>query len=91
MLLEIGTWLIRTEGDPAHVLAADRTLVAFAQHWFVRETVGLLRRTFARLDVSSRTLFALIEGFVKFEDKGRKGKFISVYAEQPAAPAVETA
>ncbi|PYS92273.1 MAG: 50S ribosomal protein L27 [Acidobacteria bacterium] len=37
------------------------------------------------------TLFALIEGFVKFEDKGRKGKFISVYAEQPAAPAVETA
>ncbi len=30
------------------------------------------------------TLFALIEGFVKFEDKGRKGKFISVYAELPA-------
>src|SRR5688500_5223276 len=27
------------------------------------------------------TLFALIEGFVKFEDKGRRGKFISVYAE----------
>jgi len=59
--LEIGTWLIRTEGDAAHVLAADRTLIAFAQHWFVRETLGLLRRTLARLDVSSRTLFALIE------------------------------
>jgi len=59
--LEIGTWLIRTEGDAAHVLAADRTLIEFAQHWFVRETVGLLRRTLARLDVSSRTLFALIE------------------------------
>ena len=59
--LEIGTWLIRTEGDAAHVLAADRSLLAFAQHWFVRETLGLLRRTLARLDVSSRTLFALIE------------------------------
>ena len=59
--LEIGTWLIRTEGDAAHVLAADRTLIAFAQHWFVRETVGMLRRTLARLDVSSRTLFAMIE------------------------------
>jgi large subunit ribosomal protein L27 len=33
------------------------------------------------------TLFALIEGFVKFEDKGRKGKFISVYTEQPAETA----
>jgi large subunit ribosomal protein L27 len=30
------------------------------------------------------TLFSLIEGFVKFEDKGRRGKFISVYAERPA-------
>ena len=27
------------------------------------------------------TLFALIEGFVKFENKGIRGKFISVYAE----------
>jgi benzoyl-CoA-dihydrodiol lyase len=30
-------------------------------HWFVRETIGYLRRTFSRLDVSSRSLFALIE------------------------------
>jgi large subunit ribosomal protein L27 len=33
------------------------------------------------------TLFALIEGFVKFEEKGRSGKFISVYPEAVAAPA----
>jgi len=59
--LELGTWLLRTEGDPAHVLAVDRTLARFCDHWFVRETVGMLRRTLARLDVSSRTLFALIE------------------------------
>jgi benzoyl-CoA-dihydrodiol lyase len=43
------------------VLAADAALLAHRDHWFVRETIGFLRRTFARLDVSSRTLFALIE------------------------------
>jgi benzoyl-CoA-dihydrodiol lyase len=59
--LEIGTWLLRTEGDPAAVLASDAVLVANQQHWLVRETVGYLRRTFSRLDVSSRSLFALIE------------------------------
>ena len=37
------------------------------------------------------TLFALIEGFVKFEDKGRKGKFISVYAELPQEAVAEAA
>jgi benzoyl-CoA-dihydrodiol lyase len=58
---DIGTWLLRTEGDARHVLAADKTLLDFAGHWFVRETTGMLRRTLARLDVSSRTLFALIE------------------------------
>ncbi|NBS95107.1 MAG: benzoyl-CoA-dihydrodiol lyase [Betaproteobacteria bacterium] len=59
--LEIGTWLIRTEGDPAAVLAMDATLIAHQSHWLVRETIGLLRRTLSRLDVSSRSLFALIE------------------------------
>ena len=59
--LDIGTWLLRAEGDISNVLAADRTLLRFARHWFVRETLGMLRRTLARLDVSSRTLFALIE------------------------------
>jgi benzoyl-CoA-dihydrodiol lyase len=38
----------------------DATLMA-QKHWLVRETIGLLRRTFSRLDVSSRSLFALIE------------------------------
>jgi benzoyl-CoA-dihydrodiol lyase len=59
--LDIGTWLIKTEGDAAAVLAMDATLLALGDHWLVRETVGLLRRTFSRLDVSSRSLFALIE------------------------------
>ncbi|MFJ2994048.1 2,3-epoxybenzoyl-CoA dihydrolase [Pandoraea sp. NPDC087047] len=59
--LDIGTWLLRTEGDAKHVLAADASLLAHQDHWFVRETIGMLRRTFARIDVSSRSLFALIE------------------------------
>ncbi len=58
---EIGTWLIKTEGEVGAALALDATLQAHASHWLVRETVGLLRRTFSRLDVSSRSLFALIE------------------------------
>ena len=59
--LDIGTWVFRTQGDIAKVLEADATLEKFADHWFVRETRGMLRRTLARLDVSSRSLFALIE------------------------------
>jgi benzoyl-CoA-dihydrodiol lyase len=59
--LELGTWILKTEGDAAPVLAVDATLARHANHWFVRETLGLLRRTLARLETSSRTLFALVE------------------------------
>jgi len=59
--LELGTWLLKTHGNRAHVMAVDAVLRERADHWFVRETVGMLRRTLARLDVTSRTLIALIE------------------------------
>lgn len=59
--LDIGIWLIKTQGDAAAVLASDAVMLANKDNWFVRETIGLLRRTFSRLDVSSRSLFALIE------------------------------
>lgn len=59
--LDIGTWILKTEGDAQQVLAADAALEQHAGHWFVRETAGMLRRTLARLDVTSRSLFALIE------------------------------
>ena len=59
--LEIGTWLLRTRGDAALTLAVDATLRRNESNWFVRETIGMLRRTLARLDVTSRTLYALIE------------------------------
>jgi len=59
--LEIGTWILQTRGESRRVLAVDETLAAHASHWFVRETIGQLRRTLARLDVSSRSLFAVID------------------------------
>ncbi|MSR12991.1 MAG: benzoyl-CoA-dihydrodiol lyase [Gammaproteobacteria bacterium] len=59
--LDIGTWILQTRGDPFAVLALDATLEAHQTDWFVHETIGMLRRTFARLDVSSRTLYALLD------------------------------
>jgi benzoyl-CoA-dihydrodiol lyase len=59
--LELGVWLLQTRGDVRAMLALDRTLEQFNSHWFVRETIGMLRRTLARLEVSSRTLFAIID------------------------------
>jgi benzoyl-CoA-dihydrodiol lyase len=58
---ELGTWILKTRGDLDAVLRVDATLLAHGSNWFVRETVSMLRRTFARLDVTSRTLFAVID------------------------------
>jgi benzoyl-CoA-dihydrodiol lyase len=59
--LDIGTWLLRTQGDALLALQSDAILLQHQSHWLVKETIGLLRRTLARLDVSSRSMFALID------------------------------
>jgi len=59
--LEIGTWTWHTRGDANAMLAMDATLMAHAAHWLVRETIGMLRRTLARLDVTSRSMYAIID------------------------------
>jgi benzoyl-CoA-dihydrodiol lyase len=59
--LELGLWIIRTEGDARNVLDVDATLFANRANWFVREVIGMMRRTLARVDVSSRSIYALIE------------------------------
>ena len=59
--LEIGMWQLQTRGDPSLVLAADAALIANQTNWFVREVAGMLRRTLARLEVSSRSLFAIVD------------------------------
>ena len=58
---EIGTVIVRTEGDRNAVLALDATLVALQSHWLVREIVSMMKRTLKRMDLTSRTFFALIE------------------------------
>ena len=59
--IEIGIWILKTAGHLEHLLACDAAMQTHADHWLVRETLGLMRRTFARIDVSSRSVFALIE------------------------------
>ena len=51
----------RREGDPARVLAVDETLLAHQEHWLVREIVHFMKRTLKRMDLTSRSFFALIE------------------------------
>ncbi|HEV2260358.1 MAG TPA: 2,3-epoxybenzoyl-CoA dihydrolase [Streptosporangiaceae bacterium] len=58
---ELGTWVFRTQGDPAKVLAYDELLLASAGDWFANEVVHYLKRTLRRLDVTSRSLIAVIE------------------------------
>ncbi|MFZ2738411.1 MAG: 2,3-epoxybenzoyl-CoA dihydrolase [Burkholderiaceae bacterium] len=59
--LEIGCWVIKTRGDASLVLQMDRVLEQLKTHWLVKETTGALRRTLARLDVTSRSLLALVD------------------------------
>jgi benzoyl-CoA-dihydrodiol lyase len=56
---EVGLWLLHTTGDADAVLAVDRFILEHQAHWFIREVLGMLRRTFARLDVSSRSMYAV--------------------------------
>jgi benzoyl-CoA-dihydrodiol lyase len=59
--LELGTWVLRTRGDAHRVLAHDRLLLANIDDWRATEIVHYLKRTLKRLDVTSRSLIALIE------------------------------
>ncbi len=58
---ELGTWVLTTEGDPASVLDTEATMAGHDQHWLVREARAFWKRTLKRLDVSARSVVALIE------------------------------
>jgi benzoyl-CoA-dihydrodiol lyase len=58
---ELGLLVVRTQGDLAKIIAADGLLEAFSKNWLVREIRLLLKRVFKRLDLTSRSLIALIE------------------------------
>jgi len=59
--LELGLWVMKTTGSPEAVLAIDKLLLSRQDNWFVREVLGRMRRTFARLEVASRSLYAIAE------------------------------
>ena len=44
--LDLGLWIFRTEGDSNNVLAVDTALFSNRDHWFVREVIGMMRRTY---------------------------------------------
>jgi benzoyl-CoA-dihydrodiol lyase len=58
---ELGTWVLRTEGDPRRVLGYDELLLTNSEDWLASEIVHFYKRTLKRLDVTSRSLVALIE------------------------------
>ncbi len=58
---ELGTWVLASEGDAGNVRLADDVLLTHQSDWLVREIVLYLKRSLKRLDVSSRSLVALIE------------------------------
>ena len=59
---EIGTIVLRTEGDPTRCWRSTRRCVAHQSHWLVREIILFMKRTLKRLDLTSRTFFALHRG-----------------------------
>ena len=59
--LELGSWVVRTSGDPVRVLGYDRLLLDHRDDWLANETIQYLKRSLKRLDVTSRSIIALIE------------------------------
>jgi benzoyl-CoA-dihydrodiol lyase len=60
--LELGTWVIRTKGDVEDALAFERVIERYSgQDWLVNEIRHYFKRVLKRLDVTSRSLIALIE------------------------------
>jgi benzoyl-CoA-dihydrodiol lyase len=59
--LDLGLWIFKTAGNAEAVVAIDEFILDHQDNWFVREVLGMMRRTFARVDVTSRSLYALVE------------------------------
>ena len=59
--LDLGLWIVKATGNPETVIAYDDFLLDQQQDWFLREVLGMIRRTLGRLDVTSRSLNSIIE------------------------------
>ncbi|HUR79902.1 MAG TPA: 2,3-epoxybenzoyl-CoA dihydrolase [Thermoanaerobaculia bacterium] len=90
---EAGIWIMKTRGDIDAMLRIDRALDQHRSHWLVREVTGFLRRTFARLDVSSRSIYAVIDrgscfAGTLFELAVAADRSYMLLSEEEAAPRV---
>ncbi len=93
---DLGLWVLKTEGNCELVAAHDSVLLAYQDHWFVREVIGMLRRTLSRLDVSSRSLYAVIETGSAFAGTlaelafmADRGYMLELVAEPERSPALQ--
>jgi benzoyl-CoA-dihydrodiol lyase len=59
--LDLGLVLIKTTGSADAVLASDAVMLKYRNDWLVHETIGMLRRTFSRIEVTSRSLYAIVD------------------------------
>jgi benzoyl-CoA-dihydrodiol lyase len=59
--LDLGLWIIKTAGNPDAVPVIDEFILNHQDNWFVREVLGMMRRTLARIDVTSRSIYAIAE------------------------------
>jgi benzoyl-CoA-dihydrodiol lyase len=59
--LDLGLWIFKTTGKAEVVLAIDEFILKHQDNWFVREVLGMMRRTFARIDVTSRSIYAIVD------------------------------
>ncbi len=59
--LEVGVFTITSEGDTDNILNVTNILENNKNNWFINETIGFLRRTLSRLDLSSRSIFTIID------------------------------
>lgn len=59
--MELGLWVIRTQGNPELVLAHEAALLSIKDHWLANEILQLWKRVLKRLDVTSRSIIAIVE------------------------------
>jgi len=59
--LDLGLWILKTAGNAEAVIAYDGFILDHQNDWFIREALGMMRRTLARLDVTSRSLYSIVE------------------------------
>jgi benzoyl-CoA-dihydrodiol lyase len=59
--LDLGLWIVKTSGNADAVIATDEFILNHQDNWFVGEVLGMMRRTLARIDVTSRSIYAIVE------------------------------